>query len=93
MADDGEKGQKTAKIELKMTKFQQFVSKIEHGNYSRFRDAILQRLTPRISEQTFRNWERGIYEPDEIRRDAINAVAVELTGKPVYLQSEKNESE
>ena len=67
-----------------MTKFQQFVSKIEHGNYSRFRDAILQRLTPRISEQTFRNWERGIYEPDEIRRQDIDAVAVEVTGKPVY---------
>ena len=67
-----------------MTHFQEFVTKIEHGNYRRFRDAILQRLTPRISEQTFRNWERGIYEPDETKRDAIDAIAVEVIGQPVF---------
>lgn len=67
-----------------MTPFQEFVTKIEHGNYRRFRDAILQRLTPRISEQTFRNWERGIYEPDETKRDAIDAIAVEVIGQPVF---------
>lgn len=70
-----------------MTPFQEFVTKIEHGNYRRFRDAILQQLTPRISEQTFRNWERGIYEPDETKRDAIDAIAVEVIGQPVFSTS------
>lgn len=69
-----------------MTQFQQFVSKIEHGKYKAFRDAILQRLTPRICDQTFRNWERGVYEPDPTRREAINAIAVEVIGKPVFEQ-------
>lgn len=71
-----------------MTQFQQFISNLEHGKYRPFRDAVLQRLTPRISEQTFRNWERGIYEPDETRRQDIDAIAIEMTGAPVYPDNE-----
>ena len=66
------------------TKFQDFVQNIPHGMYAKFRDELLRRLEPRVTDQTFRNWERGKYEPDDTRREAINQVAQEITGKTIY---------
>ena len=57
---------------------------LPHGSYKTFRDAILQRLTPRVTDQSFRNWERGLYEPDDTRRDAIDAIAIDVVGVPIY---------
>lgn len=68
-----------------MTPFQEFVEKLPHGSYKTFRDAILRRLTPRVTDQSFRNWERGLYEPDDTRRDAINAIAIDVVGSPIYI--------
>lgn len=70
-----------------MTPFQAFVEKLPHGSYKVFRDAILQRLTPRVTDQSFRNWERGLYEPDESRREAIDAIAIDVIGTPIYNQT------
>ena len=67
-----------------MTPFQQFVMNLPHGSYKTFRDAILTRLTPRVTDQSFRNWERGLYEPDDTRRDAIDAIAIDVVGSPIY---------
>ena len=38
-----------------------------------------------MSDQTFRNWEAGVYEPDtDAKRDVINQCAEAFTGKPIY---------
>ena len=67
-----------------MTLFQQFITTMEHGKYAAFRDALLKAIEPRVTDQTFRNWEKGLYEPELTRRDVINQVALEITGKPIY---------
>ena len=67
-----------------MTQFQQFITTVEHGKYAAFRDVLPMALDPRVTDQTFRNWERGKYEPDDTRREAINQVAQEITGKTIY---------
>lgn len=66
------------------TKFQDFIGRLNIYQYSEFRNKVLQRLDPRVSEQTFRNWQNGKYEPDPARRETINAVAVEVTGEKIY---------
>ena len=66
------------------TTFETFVKSHAFGQRDRFRDALLRRFNPRISDQTYRNWERGVYEPDEARRDIINEVAVEIYGETIY---------
>ena len=71
-----------------MTPFQQFIKDIPHGQYATFRNMVkLEMLKADIpmSDQTFRNWENGTYEPDQPqKRDVINAVAVAMTGQPIY---------
>ena len=38
-----------------------------------------------MSDQTFRNWEAGTYEPDTAaKREIINQCAEAITGKPIY---------
>ena len=66
------------------TTFELFVKSHPFGKRDQFRDALLRRFEPRISEQTYRNWECGKYEPDEARRDTINLVAFEIYGELIY---------
>jgi hypothetical protein len=71
-----------------MTPFQQFITNLPHGQYASFRASVkleLLKVGIDITDQTFRNWENGTYEPDQPKkRDVINAVAVAMTGKPIY---------
>ena len=79
-----------AKINKKstMTPFQKFIDTLPHGQYATFRASVkleLLKVGIDITDQTFRNWENGTYEPDQPqKRDVINAVAVAMTGKPIY---------
>lgn len=66
------------------TIFETFVKSHPFGLRNKFRDALIRRFDPCISNQTYRNWERGIYEPDESRRDTINEVAIEIYNKNIY---------
>ena len=66
------------------TTFELFVKSHPFGLRDQFRDALLRRFEPRISEQTYRNLERGVYEPDETRRDIINEVAIEIYNENIY---------
>lgn len=63
-------------------KFKEFVSDMPHGLFEPFRRKILATLG--VSEQTFRNWQNGVYEPDDERKAIINGIAIEITGKPIY---------
>ena len=71
-----------------MTPFQQFIANIPHGQYFTFRNMVkLEMLKADISmsDQTFRNWEAGTYEPDdETKRAVINQCAEAITGKTIY---------
>ena len=38
-----------------------------------------------MSDQTFRNWEAGTYEPDtDAKREVINQCAMAIIGKTIY---------
>lgn len=71
-----------------MTKFQQFIEDLPHGQYATFRNMVKLEMLKAdlgISDQTFRNWESGTYEPeDDAKRDIINQCAEALTGKTIY---------
>lgn len=71
-----------------MTPFQQFIQDLPHGQYFTFRNMVkLEMLKAEISmsDQTFRNWESGSYEPaTEAQREVINRCAEAITGKPIY---------
>lgn len=71
-----------------MTAFQQFIQDLPHGKYATFRNMVkLEMLKADISmsDQTFRNWEAGTYEPDtDDKRAVINQCAEAITGKPIY---------
>ena len=68
--------------------FQQFITNLPHGQYANFRASVkleLLKVGIDITDQTFRNWENGTYEPDQPqKREVINAVAVAMTGQPIY---------
>lgn len=66
------------------TTFEIFVKSHAFGDRERFRRRLMFAMEPPISDQTYRNWERGIYEPDPSRRDTINEVARQIYGEPIY---------
>ena len=70
-----------------MTPFQQFITNLPHGQYATFRNMVklaMLKADIGISDQTFRDWENGTYEPKEPKRSIVNQVAIELTGNPIY---------
>ena len=71
-----------------MTPFQQFIANLPHGKYERFRNRVMMELLDAgiyISDQTFRNWAHGTYEPDsDAKREIINRCTELFTGKPIY---------
>lgn len=70
-----------------MTPFQEFIANLPHGQYATFRNLVkLEMLKADISmsDQTFRNWESGTYEPDEQKRAIINKCAEAIAGKLIY---------
>lgn len=66
------------------TIFEKFVMSRPFGKRNEFRNALMKRIEPRISDQTYRNWENGQYEPSETYRDTINMVAIDIYGELVY---------
>ena len=71
-----------------MTPFQQFIQDLPHGQYATFRNMVkLEMLKADISmsDQTFRNWAHGTYEPDsDAKREIINRCTELFTGKSIY---------
>ena len=71
-----------------MTPFQQFIQDLPHGQYATFRNLVrieMLKADLGISDQTFRNWEAGTYEPDTAaKRAVINQCAEAITGKTIY---------
>ena len=66
---------------------QEFIQQLPHGQYPEFRRRVKVAMVEAgldISDQTFRNWENGIYEPSDQKKEVINAVAMELTGQSIY---------
>lgn len=66
---------------------QEFINNLPHGLYPEFRQRVKVAMVQAgldISDQTFRNWQNGIYEPSPEKQEVLNAVAIELTGKPIY---------
>lgn len=66
------------------TKFELFVKSHPFGLRDKFRDALLRRVDPRVTDQTYRNWERGINEPGAQYTATINEVATEIYGEAIY---------
>lgn len=70
-----------------MTPFQQFIQELPHSQYATFRNMVKLEMLKAdlgISDQTFRNWERGATEPDEAKCAIINQCAEAITGKRIY---------
>lgn len=69
---------------MKETIFSAFVKSRPYGKRDKFRDELMRRIEPRVSDQTYRNWENGLYEPSDTYRDTINLVAMEIYEERVY---------
>ncbi|MBQ1780801.1 MAG: hypothetical protein II001_05150 [Bacteroidales bacterium] len=71
-----------------MTPFQEFVQNMPHRCYATFRNMVKREMLAAeisISDQAFRNWERGVYEPDTAqKREIINRCAQAVVGKTIY---------
>ena len=71
-----------------MTPFQQVITNLPHGQYATFRASVkleLLKVGIDITDQTFRNWENGTYEPDsDAKREIINRCTELFTGKHIY---------
>jgi len=67
--------------------FKEFIQQLPHGIYAEFRRRVKVAMIEAgfdMSDQTFRNWENGLFDPAEPKREVINKVAEELTGKRIY---------
>lgn len=71
-----------------MTKFRQFCLELNLGLYHEFKLRVMNEVKGMegcpITAQTFRNWRDGRCEPADDKRDQLNKIAIDVTGRPIY---------